>query len=63
MPGPDPTKDQDPTQPELTDEQLEKASGGVSFTTRDATPPELTDEQLEKAAGGIDFNDASGYLP
>ena len=28
MPDPDPTKDQDPTQPELTDELLEKASGG-----------------------------------
>ena len=30
MPDPDPTKDKDPAQPELTDEQLEKASGGAA---------------------------------
>ena len=39
MPDPDPTKDQDPTQPEASKED-----------TPDGT--ELTDEQLKKAAGG-----------
>ena len=47
-----------PPQPELTDEQLEKASGG--FQTRDETPPELTDEQLEKSAGGIGIGGFGG---
>ena len=40
MPDPDPTKDQDPTQPEASKED-----------TPDET--ELTDEQLEQAAGGM----------
>ena len=40
MPDPEPTKDQDPTQPEATNQD---APDGT----------ELTDEQLEKAAGGI----------
>ena len=39
MPDPDPTKDQDPTQPEASNED---APDGT----------ELTDEQLKKAAGG-----------
>ena len=39
MPDPDPAKDQDPTQPEATNQD---APDGT----------ELTDEQLEKAAGG-----------
>jgi hypothetical protein len=41
MPDPDPTKDQDPTQPEASKED---APDGT----------ELTDEQLKKAAGGAD---------
>ena len=40
MPDPDPTKGQDPTQPEASKED---APDGT----------ELTDEQLEKAAGGV----------
>ena len=40
MPDPDPTKDQDPTQPEASKED---APDGTK----------LTDEQLEKAAGGM----------
>ena len=40
MPDPNPTKDQDPTQPEASKED---APDGT----------ELTDEQLEKAAGGM----------
>ena len=39
MPDPDPTKDQDPTQPEAFKEDTPEGT-------------ELTDEQLEKAAGG-----------
>ena len=40
MPDPEPNKDQDPTQPEAS-------QNGASDEA------ELTDEQLEKAAGGI----------
>ena len=40
MPDPDPTKGQDPTQPEAS---AQDAPDGT----------ELTDEQLEKAAGGV----------
>ena len=43
MPDPDPTKDQDPTQPEAANQD-----------TPDGT--ELTDEQLDKAAGGTGAN-------
>ena len=45
MLDPDPTKDQDPTQPEASKEE-----------TPDGT--ELTDEQLEQASGGV-ISDAS----
>ena len=45
MPDPDPTKDQDPTQPEASKEDAPDET-------------ELTDEQLEKAAGGM-VSDAS----
>ena len=41
MPDPDPTKDQDPTQPEASKQDAPDMT-------------ELTDEQLEKAAGGVD---------
>ena len=40
MPDPDPTKDQDPTQTEASNEEAPEGA-------------ELTDEQLEKAAGGF----------
>ena len=43
MPDPDPTKDQDPTQPEAAKKDVPDGT-------------ELTDEQLEKAAGGIALN-------
>ena len=43
MSDPDPTKDQDPTHPEASQD-----------SASDAT--ELTDDQLEKAAGGIALN-------
>ena len=46
MPDPDPTKDQDPTQPEASKED---APDGT----------ELTDEQLEKAAGGAPGQDGA----
>ena len=47
MPDPNPTKDQDPTQPEASKED---APDGT----------ELTDEQLEKAAGGIGHDASNG---
>ena len=50
MPDPDPTKDQDPTQPEASKED-----------TPDGT--ELTDEQLEKAAGGTWAAQNQGEMP
>ena len=50
MPDPDPTKDQDPTQPEASKED---APDGT----------ELTDEQLEKAAGGAPGQDGVDGAP
>ena len=47
MPDPDPTKDQDPTQPEAS---TEGAPDGT----------ELTDEQLKKAAGGVGIGGFGG---
>ena len=47
MPDPNPTKDQDPTQPEASKED---APDGT----------ELTDEQLEKSAGGIGIGGFGG---
>ena len=48
MPDPDPTKDQDPTQPEASKED---APDGT----------ELTDEQLKKAAGGM-CDGSTGFI-
>ena len=47
MPDPNPTKDQDPTQPEASKED---APDGT----------ELTDEQLKKAAGGVGIGGFGG---
>ena len=49
MPDPDPTKDQDPTQPEASKQDAPDMT-------------ELTDEQLEKAAGGVDSSASANSI-